>query len=43
VQPKGKIPYTQAEDEIWHNTFSLGVDWSEFDPDNFDEDEDGEE
>ena len=35
--PKGKIPYTKEEDEVWHDKYSLDVDWSEFDPDNFDD------
>ena len=33
--PKGKIPYTQEEDEVWHDKYSLDIEWSEFDPDNF--------
>lgn len=36
VQPKGKIPYTQEEDEVWADKFNLGIEFSEFDPDNFD-------
>ena len=39
VQPKGKIPYTQEEDEVWNDNYSLDVEWGEFDPDNFDDDE----
>ena len=35
--PKGKIPYTKEEDKEWKDKFSLDVDWSEFDPDNFDD------
>ncbi len=38
VQPKGKIPYTKEEDEAWDDNYSLGVEWGEFDPDNFDDD-----
>lgn len=33
--PKGKIPYTQEEDEVWLDNYSLDIEWSEFDPDNF--------
>ena len=40
--PKGKIPYTKEEDDEWDDKFSLDVGWSEFDPDNFD-DEDEED
>ena len=36
VQPKGKIPYTKEEDEVWHDNYSLGIEFSEFDPANFD-------
>lgn len=44
VQPKGKIPYTEVEDDFWHDNYSLHVEWSEFDPDNLDdEDEINEE
>lgn len=40
--PENKIPYTQEEDREWEDKFSLNVDWGEFDPDNFD-DEDEED
>ncbi len=36
-KPENKIPYTQEEDGVWEDKFSLDVDWSEFDPDNFDD------
>ena len=39
VQPKGKIPYTQEEDDLWQDKYSLGIEWGEFDPDNFDDEE----
>lgn len=32
VQPKGKIPYTQEENEVWDDNYSLDIEWSEFDP-----------
>lgn len=43
VQPKGKIPYTQTEDEFWNDNYSLGIEWSEFDPDIFDDEDDYDE
>lgn len=33
--PKGTIPYTMEEDEVWRDNYSLGIEWTEFDPDNF--------
>jgi len=31
------IPYTAELDEEWDEKYSLGVEWGEFDPDNFDD------
>lgn len=31
------IPYTAELDEEWNEKYSLGVEWGEFDPDNFDD------
>lgn len=42
VHPDGKIPYTQEDDELWHDNYSLDIEWTEFDPDNFDDDIDEE-
>lgn len=39
VQPKGKIPYTQEENEVWDDNYSLDIEWSEFDPDVLSDDE----
>lgn len=36
TKPKGTIPYTQEEDEDWNSKFSLPLEFSEFDPANFD-------
>lgn len=33
--PKGKIPYTEEEDQFWGENYTLGGKWGEFDPDNF--------
>lgn len=41
VQPKGKIPYTPEEDEVWDDNYSLDIEWSEFDPDVLSDDDEG--
>lgn len=35
--PSDMIPYTAELDEEWDEKYSLGVDWGEFDPDNFED------
>ena len=42
-KPENKIPYTQEEDGVWEDKFSLDVEWSEFDPDNFDDEAEEDE